>query len=59
MDELINARIEEGASGSSSGSTTRGDLLSNLVAASSREDNATSDSKSSTSKFLSHSELRG
>jgi len=59
MDEIINARIEEGASGSSSISTTRGDLLSNLVAASSREESAASDNKISTSNFLSHSELRG
>jgi len=55
MDEMISERIEEGSL--QGGSTARGDLLSNLVAASSRDELA--DTKSSASNFLSRSELRG
>lgn len=54
MDDLINTRIEEGASGIE---TSRSDLLSNLVLASSREE--ITGSKAAASNYLSHAELRG
>jgi hypothetical protein len=55
MDDMINARFEEGAA--QGNETDRGDLLSNLIIASNREKSA--DMKQSTSNYLSHSELRG
>jgi hypothetical protein len=55
MDDMINARIEEGATRGNG--TGRGDLLSNLVSASSQEESE--DVKQYASSHLSHSELRG